>query len=240
MNYSKCFEFACAPSEVASLCRKCKTTATSIRVYHQCPQGTFVLVVFNTFLHLDRVSRIFHKEASIVYDLVNQIRQLEAACELRVDVLGLMTIDTSRPSPRSGFNLADFNVDPLNNFRNKTQVIIGPSSCGKTSFVMAHFLNALLVNKPTDILLLSASHDGIVFKMQNYPVDWTYEELLNLCKIEEEVTKMNGLECWIPANLPRCIVSRYFSSILPNGVSMEQLVPIMENINYEFYQDTLY
>lgn len=65
------------------------------------------------------------------------------------------------------FKLEDFNLPPLV-FSEKTMHVWGPSDCGKTSFVLAHFKNPLVVTHLDTLKLLKKQevdnpYDAIVF-----------------------------------------------------------------------------
>lgn len=79
------------------------------------------------------------------------------------------------------FKLTDFNIQPLRFV--KTTHIYGASETGKTSFVLAHFKNPLVVSHIDTLKKLSPDNDAIVFDDMSFN-HWQPEYVIHLVDID--------------------------------------------------------
>jgi len=81
----------------------------------------------------------------------------------------------------SRYKLGDFNTQKLN-FR-KATLVYGPSETGKTSFVLAHFKNPLIISHVDALRKLSPENDAIVFDDLSFS-HWPPEGVIQLLDMD--------------------------------------------------------
>lgn len=100
------------------------------------------------------------------------------------------------------YTLDMFNHDPLVFDKNAT-LVYGPTNCGKTSFVLAHFVNPLVCSHIDKLKTLSPDNDAIIFDDMSFK-HWPKEAIIHLLdyELDREINVRYGTVS-IPAKIPK-------------------------------------
>jgi len=107
------------------------------------------------------------------------------------------------PSFEKKYQLDTFNHPPLIFDKKRSTLVYGPTNCGKTSFVLAHFNNPLVCSHIDKLKVLSTDNDGIVFDDMSF-THWPKEAIIHLldCELDREINVRYGTVS-IPANITK-------------------------------------
>lgn len=88
-------------------------------------------------------------------------------------------------------------------FNKKATLVYGPTNCGKTSFVLAHFENPLICSHIDKLKSLSSDNDAIIFDDMKFK-HWPKEAIIHLLDydLDREINIRYGTVS-IPAHIPK-------------------------------------
>lgn len=136
------------------------------------------------------------------------------------------------------FKMEQFNRQPID--FNKTTHVYGPSNTGKTSFVVAHFANPLVVSHIDALKKLSPDHDGIVFDDMCF-THWPPEAAIHL--VDQDVDRDLHIRYGtvsIPANTKKVFTHNTRDIFYKPEVAQEQKDAIDRRVEYLNVQNKLY
>lgn len=136
------------------------------------------------------------------------------------------------------YKMTDFNRQPLD--FTKTTHVYGPSNTGKTSFVIAHFKNPLVVSHVDTLKKLSIDHDAIVFDDMAFS-HWPPETVIHLVDqdFDRDLHVRYGTT-HIPAGTTKVFTHNTREIFYKPEVSEEQKVAIDRRVEYLAVCNKLY
>lgn len=122
----------------------------------------------------------------------------------------------------------------------KSTVVYGPSETGKTSFILAHFKNPLLVRHIDTLKKLSPDHDGVVFDDMCF-THWPPESVIALVDIDfdSDIHVRYGT-VHIPANTRKVFTHNSRDIFYKGDISDEQRKAIDRRVEYFHVTTKLY
>jgi hypothetical protein len=134
------------------------------------------------------------------------------------------------PPFKSKYQLADFNHPPLS--FPKTTHVFGPSETGKTSFVIAHFKNPLVVSHIDTLKKLSPDHDAIIFDDMVFTA-WEPEAVIHLVDIDlDRDIHIRYSTVHIPANTVKVFTHNTRNIFFKETCPEEQKAAINRRLQY--------
>ena len=132
----------------------------------------------------------------------------------------------------------DFNRGPLD--FTKTTHVFGPSNTGKTSFVIAHFENPLVVSHIETLKKLNPDHDGIVFDDMSFQ-HWPPESVIHLVDQDfDRDLNVRYSTVNIPAGTRKVFTHNTREIFYKPEVSEAQQTAINRRVNYVEVQGPLF
>lgn len=143
-----------------------------------------------------------------------------------------------QPVFKHPFQIGDFNRPALN--FSKSALVYGNSNTGKTSFVLAHFKNPLVVSHVDTLKKLSPDHDAIVFDDMSF-AHWPAETVIHLLDVSfaRDLHVRYGT-VHIPANTVKIFTHNTKEIFYKSDISDVQRSAIERRVEYFHVKGPLY
>lgn len=138
------------------------------------------------------------------------------------------------------YQITQFNREPLFFTTSKSFVVYGDSNTGKTSFVLAHFKNPLVVTHIDSLKKLSPDNDAIVFDDMSFQ-HWAPESVIHLVDVEidRDIHVRYGT-AHVPAGTLKVFTHNRKNIFYKDDISTEQKIAIDRRVEYFHVTDKLY